>query len=129
MKFCQRRDVRKVRKIGEKAEELEKDYAERIEQHMDSKIFWKNFCGWVMLMSGLLVLIFLYFYFSMIISGPISKRIAASEETMLKQDTLFGALVIVDVVLLYFAVKWIWQTERLFKEDDEGLEIGNKEIR
>ena len=79
-----------------------------------------------MLMFGLLILLFLCLYFSMIISGPISDRIVASEEIMLKQDILFGTLVIADVVLLYFAVKWIWQTERLFKEDDEGQEASNK---
>ena len=89
---------------------------------MNSKTFWKNFCGWVMLMSGLLILLFLYFYIPMIISNPTP----ASEGTIQKQDIIIGVLAIADVVFLYFAVKWIWQTERLFKEDDEVLETGNK---
>ena len=89
---------------------------------MNSKTFWKNFCGWVMLMFGFLILLFLCFYIPMIISNPTP----ASEGTIQKQDIITGVLAIADVVFLYFAVKWIWQTERLFKEDDEVLETGNK---
>lgn len=75
-----------------------------------------------MLMSGLLILLFLFFYIPMIMSNPI----LASGEAISKQDvitigvfvTTIGVLVIADVVLLYFGVKWIWQTERLFGEDE-----------
>lgn len=80
---------------------------------MDMKVFWKNFGGWMMLMSGLLILLFLFFYIPMIMSNPI----LASGEAISKQDITLGILVVADVVLLYLAVKWIWQTERLFIKD------------